>query len=389
MAKNDLLPKRLLSAERGKPPTEQSGENASGADAAVQRTVFTVRVKTSQERNSYLTSENAGIWVCFIGAGGASFLRRLAPLVDAAEASQELQDICEMEDWEDVGANCRSASSSAASATARGLKKRFTEGSIDEESFIGPELGPLRGIIVGPEEGTWRLHELTVTSSRTGQMDRFICRERMGDGMPDRSAVFLTPLPEDAVVYGSGESAVVLSKEEAKKVYQAGMKDYSDMKRQLTLTNGVLVGSFSTVAALVGGADAALHFLSGGVLGILYQMSLQRAADDLPASMPEEYDANPMNRNMYQDATAAAMQSFSSKPAGRLMIAGLLLYLCYMGAEAVSGPGVSTPEHDAEAVALTLCGFLMYKVSVLAVTLGQRDTVNAGPGVTENISERN
>lgn len=36
MAKNDLLPKRLLSAERGKPPTEQSGENASGADAAVQ-----------------------------------------------------------------------------------------------------------------------------------------------------------------------------------------------------------------------------------------------------------------------------------------------------------------------------------------------------------------
>jgi len=106
-----------------------------------QRTVFTVRVKTSQERNSYLTSENAGIWVCFIGAGGASFLRRLAPLVDAAEASQELQDICEMEDWEDVGANCRSASSSAASATARGLKKRFTEGSIDEvRTWIGHSL---------------------------------------------------------------------------------------------------------------------------------------------------------------------------------------------------------------------------------------------------------
>lgn len=74
--------------------------DVSGLESAVpcvrQRTVFTVRVKTSQERNSYLTSENAGIWVCLIGAGGASFLRRLAPLVDAAEASQELQDICEV-----------------------------------------------------------------------------------------------------------------------------------------------------------------------------------------------------------------------------------------------------------------------------------------------------
>ena len=34
----------------------------------------------------------------------------------------------------------------------------------------------------------------------------------MGEGMRDRSAAYLTPVPEDAVVYGSGESAVIVSK---------------------------------------------------------------------------------------------------------------------------------------------------------------------------------
>lgn len=81
-----------------------------------------------------------------------------------------------------------------------------------QESFLGPELGPLSALIVGPEEGTWRLHEINICSSRSGHNDRFVCRERMGDGVKDRSAIYLTPVPEDAVVYGSGESAVILSK---------------------------------------------------------------------------------------------------------------------------------------------------------------------------------
>jgi hypothetical protein len=34
----------------------------------------------------------------------------------------------------------------------------------------------------------------------------------MGEGQKDRSAAYLTPVPANAVVYGSGESALILTK---------------------------------------------------------------------------------------------------------------------------------------------------------------------------------
>ncbi len=37
---------------------------------------------------------------------------------------------------------------------------------------VGPELGPLAGLMVGPEQGGWQVDEITVVSSRTGQIDR-------------------------------------------------------------------------------------------------------------------------------------------------------------------------------------------------------------------------
>ena len=52
------------------------------------------------------------------------------------------------------------------------IKRRFQEASIDEVSFLGPELGPLSGMLIGPEQGSWQVQEVTITSSRTGQIDR-------------------------------------------------------------------------------------------------------------------------------------------------------------------------------------------------------------------------
>lgn len=37
----------------------------------------------------------------------------------------------------------------------------------------GPELGPLAGLMVGPEQGGWQVDEITVVSSRTGHVDRY------------------------------------------------------------------------------------------------------------------------------------------------------------------------------------------------------------------------
>ena len=51
---------------------------------------------------------------------------------------------------------------------------------------------------------------MTVSSSRSRHTDRFVCRDALGAS--GQSAGYLSPLPQDAVVYGSGESAVVLTR---------------------------------------------------------------------------------------------------------------------------------------------------------------------------------
>ena len=77
-------------------------------------------------------------------------------------------------------------------------------------SSAGPELGPLASLMVAPEEGSWRVDEVTVSSSRSRLTDRFLCRDPLGSS--GQSMGFLAPVPQDAVVYGSGESAVVLTR---------------------------------------------------------------------------------------------------------------------------------------------------------------------------------
>ena len=40
--------------------------------------------------------------------------------------------------------------------------------------YAGPELGSLAGLMVGPEQGGWQVEEITVVSSRTGHVDRYL-----------------------------------------------------------------------------------------------------------------------------------------------------------------------------------------------------------------------
>lgn len=46
------------------------------------------------------------------------------------------------------------------------------EGSVDEVSFMAPELGPLAAIMVAPEGGSWMCDEVDVYSSRSNHTDR-------------------------------------------------------------------------------------------------------------------------------------------------------------------------------------------------------------------------
>lgn len=64
--------------------------------------------------------------------------------------------------------------------------------------------------MIGPECGTWQASEITIVSSRTHHTDRFVCRDCLGTNAV--SAAFLSPVPPDSVIMGSGEAATILTK---------------------------------------------------------------------------------------------------------------------------------------------------------------------------------
>jgi hypothetical protein len=87
------------------------------------------------------------------------------------------------------------------------IKRRFQRGSVDEISFVGPNLGSLDALVIGPEMGKWQLDEVIVSNSREALTQRFVWR----DGLSEEGAMFLTPLPKDSIIYGSGDQAIIMS----------------------------------------------------------------------------------------------------------------------------------------------------------------------------------
>ena len=114
--------------------------------------------------------------------------RLIISFVKSLEVTIASQQVAADDDT--LGVNCASATapsapmspsssgtSSAASTPPRLLspsppKARFQEGMVDEISFLAPEMGPLAGVLVGVERGTWMMEGATVSSSRTAHVDR-------------------------------------------------------------------------------------------------------------------------------------------------------------------------------------------------------------------------
>ncbi|KAA6419959.1 MAG: hypothetical protein FRX49_10149 [Trebouxia sp. A1-2] len=199
-SRNLPCPQRLCSVSSKVP--------ASDDKAIAAQTVYTIRMCTGSARGSGMTEQRAGVWLGLVGQDGSSYLHRAVPLSDPDVIEQELIQICQIANRE-TGANCKNVSLHRGKTV---IKQRFQTGSIDEVCFLGPELGPLAGLMIGPEQGGWQVDEITVVSSRTGNVDRFLCRQRLGY-RADKNAEYLMPVPLESVVYGSGETAVVLSKQ--------------------------------------------------------------------------------------------------------------------------------------------------------------------------------
>jgi hypothetical protein len=205
-------------------------------------TVYTVRIETGTDRAAGLDNNNSGVQLCMIGQKNNALLHRICQLEPPADSEDTMAEICKVrlltfQRCADIVGHCRlgtwhprttaagiqivgseggAACDSLPTKTAPGfsapqvIKRRFQRSSIDEVSFAGPDLGPLAAILAGPEEGAWQLSEVIVANSRQMLTQRFICRERLGrEG--GSGAAFMTPLPPNAVVYGSGEKAVLMT----------------------------------------------------------------------------------------------------------------------------------------------------------------------------------
>lgn len=151
--------------------------------------------------------------------------------------------------------------------------------------------------------------------------------------------MYLTPVPPDAVVYGSGEAAVILTKvgparrrcaaqqrsrerrregeggvrdhqrdghpsacalpaggtcdrvcvrvrlqEEAAAVQRMSLSSYGQLKQRLLLATALLTAGGSGLAAAASGVDAAIPFALGGLAGLLYLFTLQAGTDAMVAS---------------------------------------------------------------------------------------------------------
>lgn len=291
-------------------------------------TVYTIRLTTGFARGAALSDPSSGVNVCLVGRDGRAVLHRISPVNDPIESRAHTEEICELVDEDaSVGADCSGvlpspepqsrgtpsarAASNAAAPSQQALprppsvstvgrappppppKRRFQEGSVEEVVIYGPELGPLAAVLVGTESGSWYLDEMDVSSSRTNHIDRFVCRRLLG-AKQGEGADCLRPVPADSVVYGQGEEAVMLTKDEASALYGLGLAEYGGFKARLLATTGALVAAGGSVALVAGGVSAAVPFLAGGATGLLYQWLLMQGVDHLveasaapPAAAPK------------------------------------------------------------------------------------------------------
>ena len=80
-----------------RPPAAPTSESRFVAqDPTRQQTVYTVRFTTGRGRGAGMEEPDAGVFMCLIGADGASFLHRVGPLYDAEAAEADLHAICEV-----------------------------------------------------------------------------------------------------------------------------------------------------------------------------------------------------------------------------------------------------------------------------------------------------
>ena len=253
-----------------------------------QKTVYTLRISTSADRGSSFDDTSSGILVCMIGHSGDAFLKYIPCLEDVTDLDSQLRAICQDADDIPVGADCSMIMGSPAPPRdgSNGYSRiRFQSGDVNEISFVGPDLGELEALLVGPQSGTWGCEEIVVSSSAEKERasTKFLCKESRSllGSDPMHSAAYMIAVPLGTIVYGEGESAKILSASEALELAAKNMSWYNDMKKKLlfyTATVGIMGTSLVYMKL---GSAAAFSFATGTAASFVYQLGLQKRVDSI------------------------------------------------------------------------------------------------------------
>ncbi|CAK8578510.1 unnamed protein product [Lathyrus sativus] len=268
-------PSGLLPASEVKVYTKTSLESIlSSIKEDRSKSLFRLKLVTSNLYGSSITDFNAGVLLCFIDEDGKSILQRL-PVSLMTDLSAESGD-----------------------------RLYFQRGSVDEFIFEGPKIARLEALWVGVESGQWRLGNISLitissewqpslpeeVSQYTGfQYDFPVEDVLLGEGT-DLSMLELRPNlvtqlegtdPLSLFNKGLYDTTLLLNPKISK---EESMKEYSNLKFSLLFYDAVLTFFGTSIAFFSSGENTGFAFLVGGIGGFLYLLLLQRYVDGLPGS---------------------------------------------------------------------------------------------------------
>ncbi|KAI3968231.1 hypothetical protein MKX01_018534 [Papaver californicum] len=327
------------------PSTEASIFTESSPDDIIKflgddesRSAFIVKLRTSSISGSCLSDINAGILFCLIDENGNSVLQRIA----ASPKNEE-----------------RFNDSSF-----------FQRGSSDEFKFDGPKLGKIKAVWIGLESGRWSLGGMDLIlingcppqptqTDEEGKLNASCglryCFEaediHIGDGT-DMSMLELRP---STITELSGDISSLIKVDISKsteKTNEESMKEYGDLKLSLLLYDIILIFAGSWIMDISIGEKAGLAFLTGGGVGFLYLLLLQRSVDGLsaPSSISMKRDSENLNELL-----------------ARLKgpISGFALAAAFAIVVVKNGSYVSPVALTPKEILVGMTGFLVCKVAVM------------------------
>ncbi|CAI5460679.1 unnamed protein product [Closterium sp. Yama58-4] len=278
--------------------------------------LYLIRVKTSREPLSGMSTPGGGVLLAVIGEKGDTISARLQPQDDMESTVQKSAGKVE---WTDA----------AATGVLPVVATAFAAGQTAEIRLTAPSIGPVVAAWLAPQRGaTWRVDSVAVTvvSDRTAvrkaasaeaggadvvtaAVDTAAAVEYtllpgpfaptfLGDpsgggnsGNPDTPTALQLGVAQSQILDPSfaleaPEAAAAAAKaaEEARRKREAGLREYEELKRLMLLVTTGLVVTGTGAAGWVGGVDTAVAFAAGGAAALVYLLRLQNRVDELPSA---------------------------------------------------------------------------------------------------------